>query len=171
MKLWTIQHIEAWKRAQSLGYLTGNPEYAILGFEDSYAWMMGQMKLKLAQYKQEHPVWLWTARPTLRIGSKLKRGHPGILLKVELEPDEILISDFMAWHVVLNDQFLAFTEAEDEQYDSGKSRITKEQSWTRIFEYEKLRQFEYWEGTDLLQAVTGRIEVSRIKIIREFIAK
>lgn len=101
----------------------------------------------------------------------MKKGHSGVLLEAELETNEILLSDFMAWHVVLNDQFLALNEEEEELYDAGKLNLTKERSWTRIFEFEKWRGSEYMGNAELLQAVIGRIRVSRIKVIKEFTAK
>lgn len=171
MKLWTIQHKGAWNNAKEKGYLEGNQDYITEGFLDSYKWMMKQMSKRLANYQGNYPIWLWLKRPDLRQCGHLNKKERGVLLEAELNIDEVLISDFMAWHIVLNNGFLALTEVEDKLFEAGKLSMTKEESWTRVFDYKELRKYEYWEGIEDLQAVTGRIEISRIKSIKEFTAR
>lgn len=171
MKFWTIQTVEAWNQAVSKGYLVGHREYIFEDFLDGYLWMMSEMKKRLPHYSGEFPIWLWTKKPDLRLGGKLNRGQHGVLLEVELNHDDVLISDFMAWHIVLSNGFLALTEEEDNEFNKGTLSMTKEQSWSRIFDYQEIKRFEYWVGEEKLQAVTGKIEISRLKKIKEFIER
>lgn len=171
MKFWTIQHIDSWNNAIEKGYLEGNCSYISEEFLDSYLWMMEQMSKCLANYQGNYPTWLWLKKPDLRQSGYLNKKDLGVLLEVELNEDEVLVSDFMAWHIVLNNHFLAMTEEEDELFDAGKLSMTKEESWTRIFDYKELMKYEYWQGKEDLQAVAGRIAISRIRLVKEFTAR
>lgn len=172
MILWTIQTKQAWKVAQQRGYLVGDVAYVWEDFLSPYLWMMDQMKKRINFYTGEYPVWLWVKRPDLRCSGHLERGTQGILLEVELNPEKILLSDFDAWHIVLHDAFLALDEEEDRLYEQSLVSMTKEQSWERIFDYQSLKQHEYWNTREPhLQAVTGKIELAQIKSSKEFLAR
>lgn len=171
MQYWTIQTVEAWNQAQALGFLKGNPEYVWQEFMRSYRWMISQMKQRMPRYDGEFPVWLWTGRPDLRFSGRLAKGQRGVLLEVRLEADDVLISDFQAWHMVLNDHFLALTEREEELYDNGALALTKEESWERIFDYEFLQTHDCWSGEQELQAVAGTISLDKLKLLKEFTAR
>jgi hypothetical protein len=45
----------------------------------------------------------------------------------------VLLSDFEAWHCVLNNGFCAISEEEDRVFEQGELTITKEQSWKEYF--------------------------------------
>ncbi|RJE90542.1 DUF3841 domain-containing protein [Paenibacillus sp. 1011MAR3C5] len=143
MKCWTIQTVEGWNQAQANGFLKGNPECVWPDCMQSYGWMMGQMKKRIPRYEGGFPVWLWTKRPDLRCNGKLPKGERGVLLEVQLDEDEVLISDFQAWHIV----------------------------WERIFDYVELRRYEYWSGKEDLQAVAGMIRMEKIKLLTAFTAR
>lgn len=83
------------------------------------------------------------------------------LIEVELSENKVLLSDFQAWHYVLNDY--PIIDHEDEIID-------KELSWERIFDLEYLQQHPDW-GTLDLQGVTGRIYLNQVKSVREFTCK
>lgn len=171
MRLWTIQHIDAWNVAKRKGYLEGNPDYMEDDLMASYKWMMDRMAERLPGYRGGYPVWLWLQRPDLRRGGHLARGERGVLLEAEMNPEEVLISDFEAWHVVLNNGFLALTESEAERFEAGKLPVSREESWSRIFDWRELGKHGYREGEAVLQAVTERLDISGVKSVREFTAR
>lgn len=70
------------------------------------------------------------------------------MLEIELQSYEVLFSDFMAWHIVLSNGFLALTEDEEHLFERQCLSVTKEESWKRIFDYEVLRKSDYWEGSN-----------------------
>jgi hypothetical protein len=169
---WTNQTIEAWNEALNKGYLVGNPDYIWEEFKEPYHWMMEQMKKRLHYYNGEYPIWVWTEKPDLRRSGHFNRGTYAVRLQVEMPSEHVLLSDFDAWHMVLNDGFLPLTWEEDELYDKGQSKRTKEESWERIFELEQLRKSELWNNSEQwLQGVTGRVNIKQVKKVTEFIAK
>lgn len=174
-KYYTIQTIEAWDVALKKGYLEGDKNYIYDEyFLDSYKWMMSQMRKRLTKYKGEFPIWMWTERPDLRCSGHLARGANGVLLEINIDEKDVLLSDFMAWHCILNNMFLPLNEDEDNLFESGLCNISKEQSWERIFDLDMLRKYgdsQYISNVDKIQGVIGRVEMKNIKLIKRFIAR
>ncbi|NOU98651.1 DUF3841 domain-containing protein [Paenibacillus planticolens] len=169
MRFWTIQTYEAWEEALALGHLIGNPNFIWEDFLEPYQWMMDQMRKRLPNYQGEYPIWLWPKRPDLRYSGYINKGEKAVLLSVDMKVEDVLLSDFQAWHLVLCNEFLSLTEEEDQLVESGNLSMSKEESWERIFNYKELSQCEYWKGTEDLQGVTGGVALSSIKYIQTFI--
>ncbi len=165
---WTIQMMDKWDEVQSLGYLIGDEKYIWGDFIEPYHWMMGQMKKRLPNYTGEYPIWLWTNRPDLRRSAHLERGEKGVLLKVELDEQDVLLSEFQAWHFVLNRTYFEL-EGDEDELVIEKDEI--ENSWEMIFELDVLKQHPNWGPTFHLQGVTGKIPIDKIKLVRDFIAR
>lgn len=134
--------------------------------------MMAQMGLRLPNYKGEFPIWLWLIKPDMRSSGHFMSNTSCVRLRIELDEKEVLVSDFVDWHFVLNDSFNADNEAENDEYYDGKLNISKEESWNRIFELNRERD-PYWCGTQdrWLQGVTGRISVEKVKRTEHFISR
>lgn len=165
---WSIQTMSKWQEVQKLGYLKGNADYIWEEFAEPYAWMMQQMKSKLPNYDGEYPVWLWIDRPDLRRSAHLQKGEQGVLLKLELDENDVLLSEFQAWHFVLNRLFFDLDiEEEDRAYTEDEMR----RSWVLIFEIEKLKRHPNWGPNVDLQGVTGKVLLKQIKLEKTFIAR
>ncbi|MGE7021663.1 DUF3841 domain-containing protein [Solibacillus cecembensis] len=165
---WTIQVMEKWKDVQNVGYLSGSAEYIWEEFVEPYEWMMMQMKNRLPNYAGEYPIWLWTERPDLRRSGHLAKGEKGVLLKVELDERDVLLSEFQAWHIVFYNAYLDLDVNEDD-HDYSLDEIHK--SWELIFEIEMLKRSEGWGGTLHLQGVTGKVMANQMKLVKTFIAR
>jgi hypothetical protein len=158
---YTIQDINAWIEAQNRGYLVGNKDYVCEDFIRPYQWMMNQMQKRIPDYNGESPLWLWPDKQDLRRMGYNERGTKAVYLEIEIPENQILLSDFQAWHFVLND--CPLLDYEDEIID-------KELSWERIFDSEYLQQHPDWVSLDL-QGVTGKIYLNQVKSVREFTCK
>lgn len=159
---WTIQIYDAWISAKEKGFLVGKEEFVDPTFFDAYLWLMKQMEKRAPKYRGEFPVWFYQKKPDLRYSGYLPKGTRSVLLKANLEPESYLVSDFMTWHLVLNN--IAFTN------DDGLENIDKEVSWERIFDFEFLKEIN-GEKYILPQITTGAIPIKNIELIREFIAR
>jgi hypothetical protein len=160
---WTIQTYDAWITANETGILMGNEAFVEHSFLNAYLWLMNQMEKRVPRYNGEFPIWFYQHKPDLRHSGYLPRGTRSVLLKADLEPESYLVSDFMTWHLVLNN--ITFTKDDD-----GLENIGKEESWERIFDFEFLKEIN-GERCILPQITTGAVPVKNIKLIREFIAK
>ncbi len=95
-----------------------------------------------------------------------------------------MLSDFYAWHVVLNQGYLALSDEEDQEWElktdrvgwnekqrSGHLRRELEKSWERIFDVEALRA-SGWLGTgSCIQATVGEIYLDEVVNVKEFTAR
>jgi hypothetical protein len=157
MVLWTIQHVAAWERLQRNGLLRADGRRIWPHFRDSYRWMAEQMRLRLSPPGGGFPLWGWyrcegirRERPDLRAAGYLRTGTPGVRIEFELPDSMVLLSDFEAWHCVLNRSLLSLTEHEFETFHAEldstgvdgrwpyaepfRSRVVS--SWQRIFDLE-----------------------------------
>ena len=80
----------------------------------------------------------------------------------------MLLSDFQAWHIVLNHSFLNLNfEAEDRAYTEDE--IVN--SWAFIFEIEKIKSHPDWGPDVTLQGVTDKVPLKQIQLEKTFIAR
>ncbi|WP_332650063.1 DUF3841 domain-containing protein [Lysinibacillus sp. 54212] len=170
MKFYTIQSKAAYEQAVKTGTLSTSKDYVCEDFLSPYDWMIGQMKDRIG-HRGTYPIWLWTEKRDLNDEALLPSGTSGVQIEVELPIEQVLMSDFMAWHIVLMNEFLALNEEEDEEFSAGKCSITKEASWERVFDLQLLNGSDYWAGEQVIQVTTGEINVSQFKAVEHFIAK
>ena len=171
MIVWSIQINTFYQADKKIGYIEGKEAGVFNEYLDKYHWMKTQMNKSIQTYNNVFPIWTWLKRPDLRKSGYMEKGTECILLEIEVDNNEILISGFEEWNTILNDGYIFYDEAEEEMVMKGIKKLKKEDSWERIFEYEKLRQNSYWSGADLLQGTMGRVYIDKIKSERIFIAK
>lgn len=141
-------------------------------FNKEYRWMALQMDNKSIPHPKNliYPIWGWYrmngCEPTLK---ELKEftSNNDIILKLNIPTDKILLSDYDAWHYVLNDIWYddSTTEYEfnlmHEYFDAlpySKQNKLKKESWLKIFDITKTNtdwsktgyyvQGTFWEITD-----------------------
>mgnify|MGYP001583867129 CR=1 FL=1 len=192
MRLWTIQTLGAWRRLKRVGRLTGDGRRHWHDFRPAYRWMRVQMMRRGCLGPLQHPLWTWHfPRPDLRGGALLSRGIRGVRLELQVPPDRVLLSDFEAWHCVLNRHYLALTEREDDRFEvlcrrrTGKAiprwsnlpadlRAHVRMSWERIFDLERLASSPVWKprrGTSDIQGTVAEIRLEEVVRADPFIAR
>ena len=131
------------------------------------------MKKRLLGYTGEQPIWLWLKKPDMRNSGHDERGKKIVRLTVELDENDVLVSDFSKWHIVVNDGFYFHTEKEYEDLEKGDIHTSKEESWDRILDEYDDTHAELWGERDsiILQGVTSRILIENVKKVEYFIAK
>lgn len=156
---YTIHTRRTWKKFQKQGYIAGEKAYA--SFPMQYEWMMSEMKKRLPRYQGEFPVWLWTEIPPLyRFEQTNVRRKKFVLIAVEVEEEDVLFSDFDAWHIPLNHQ--TFQEGQTECLD-----------WDKVFDFAWLRTHFYENESEkiTLQGTTGSIPLSKVVSVKHFTSK
>lgn len=132
--------------------------------------MIEQMNTRIG-HDGTYPIWLWEVEPNLVEEGFDKKGTQLVCLAVELPKRKVLLSDFDAWHCVLNDIYLPLNQSEDDKLEKGLFQISKEKSWERIFDLDLLSSSEYWNGNSRwVQGVTGKIPLKNIVDYNYFIA-
>lgn len=168
---WTIQTEQKWTLALQKGVLIGERGAVWPEFLAPYNWMKEQIyrRLSLPMTEEQQPIWLWTERPDLRRSGHLERGTRGVLLKVELEANKILFSDFQAWHIVLMNDFLQ-ESVDAREHVTTWTECEKRRSWERIFDFDWLRNHPDW-GEPTVQGVTPYIATADVMHVQPFTAK
>ena len=193
MILWTIQDMAAWERLQKKGGLRADGRRAQAYHRHAYRWMAEQMRLRLPHPHARFPLWGWyrwqgiqQARPDLRASGHLEKGMAGVRIEFEVPEDRVLLSDFDAWHCVLNRCFLSLREEEEETFAENlkragvrwgwpypepfHSRIVS--SWERIFNLEAGAP-EWWGPLSerSVQATFWELGLSQVRRVDRFTAK
>ena len=165
MKFYTIQTLEFWESNKHNVYLKNDFNLVDEDMIYSYRWMYRQM-IKRIKDVDDSMVWLWPSRPDLRCSGYLNKGTKGVLLELELNESQVLMSDFELWHYVLMD--IPITMYDDEIID-------KEKSWERIFDFNVCKEIYKAHDEESLeifkQGVTSKVKKNNVKLIKTFIAR
>lgn len=193
MILWTVQHAVAGERLYQYGILRGDGRRVDPYFRHAFHWIADEMRRRLPPSHAKFPIWGWyrwqgeaRARPDLRTSGHLAKGTPGICIEFEVPDNRVLLSDFDAWHCVLNGSFLSLSEEEDNAFDEElekagvqhgwpypepfNSRVIS--SWQRIFNMEAADP--EWRGSPSergIQATFWELNLSQVRCINRFTAR
>ena len=185
LKLWTLQHEEAYRKMLETGTLRADSEHLFCGEElrHAYDWMAAEMKNRIGKAPEgvNYPVWAWhqwegkKKRMDLRKAGYADRGTPMVQIEFEADADSVLLSDFDDWHHVLGHMYVADSEEELNHYyslsEAEKADLLKE-SWNKIFELNK--HTPGWDSPPeqkSIQAVLWEITPSQIIMVEHFWAK
>ena len=110
-----------------------------------------------------------TRKTKLKRKRLLEPGTEGVYLTIQIPDNKVLISDFDAWHCVLNNWFCSLTEEEYNLSELGKNPLPKEKSWERIFHIHLFPKSELWNNApQILQGTTGKIYLNQIIHVQHF---
>lgn len=159
MRLWTIQPIciyDLLKAGQIYRCKAGLCENLTDSqFAKAYTWLAGQMRTRIGP-PPEHtafPAWAWHTvnwqhkRPDMRRSEFRGFEDAHVLMELEIPDDDILLSDYDTWHIVLNNGY--YGDATDEaSYDKemawfdalpmDKQKKLREKSWEKVFDTTKI---------------------------------
>ena len=160
--MWTIQPVETWERLQTSGCLYTDGRRIPSELRFAYRWMRQQMRSRIPGYGGRYPWWGWAhPKPDLRRAGHLPRSTRGVRLELELLDEEALVSDFNAWHAVLNRGYLALDETEFDDFYQHFDAVVPDphawpppepwhaaivSSWERIFNLDRLAADPDWWG-------------------------
>ncbi len=177
VKLYTIQTNEAWNQAKKVGAIRlndwsktwccskpVNPKY-----RRAYEWMIKQMAHYIGEpvVPDALPIWAWHTKDVFpsKACDLEQEGHLITCKKrkciiFSVPKKHILLSNFSAWHYVLSNCYVAFSDEEDEAFETWcemRRRIYKSnevihsihrhQSWQRIFQLEKSAAYHRCDWT------------------------
>jgi len=178
MILWTIQSIGAYDFLMSNGYLRTLESLSDDYFLDAYEWISKIMTQKIGPppEKVKYPIWCWyqirgiKKRPDMRIKGYSNKGDKIVLLTVEVDEKDVLLSDFMTWHIALNNQYMADDEEEDNE-KSFRSPDEIKNSWLKVFNLDYDDEYHGFMKNKSIQATMWEIKIEQIKKVEFFIAR
>lgn len=188
MRLWTVQSYNVYEVLRTTGIYRCNSDLSSLLEEDTfvnaYEWISEKMKSQIGNPPDnvKFPVWAWYKvdgqhqRPDMRTFG-MRVFQKSVLMEIEIPDNQVLLSDFDLWHIVLNDTIYykassiegisyekwdAETDKEDEYYNSLSNEekiIYKQNSWERII-YTNTNNL-----SDFVQATFWELKKEQIKKI------
>lgn len=197
MRLWTILKQPAWEVLNQRGYLVCDDEdLGMPEFLPAYRWMMARMQERIGPPPPgaKLPLWAWQRYQGRRLKPIARRDQAprGVKLwRIEFHlPDEdVLLSDFMLWHVVLNGGYLPNTCEEHDAYfaeyapDGGlgfepsaewlaRRQSVIEASWPRIFDIHWYRPYACASPKyHAIQACFWQLDMSQIRRVDTCISR
>lgn len=127
MRLWTIQHYQAYEKMLETGTLVANEEHLFCqdDFRYAYDWMVHKMSESniLPPKKICYPIWAWyqwegkRKRRDMRESGHAKRGEKIVQLTIEVDDKEVLLSDLDLFHYPLGYWYLPFDESDDAAFE------------------------------------------------------
>ena len=192
MRLWTIQPRSLYEKLKIEKILHCEPLKSEFitewGFVPAYDWLAEQMTKRIGAPPDNvnYPFWAWymldgeNHKPDLR--RREFRNYYGEMVCIELEiPDEdVLLSDEVMWHIVLNNGYYGNSsdEAEYEKdkkwFDSlsaQKQNEIKRKSWEKIFEVYPPVENDWESRGFYVQATFWELKFSQVKSVRYFMGK
>ena len=166
MRLWTIQDQPGYERLLERETLYGDWRRVDRDFKKPYQWLCWQMEEREISLKGRCPMWAWSHKPDMRLTAHSWRGAHGVV-RLELEvPDElVLLSNFEAWHCVLNDHYLVTNDEElEKMFDYPRDEVVA--SWQKIFDLKHCSGVPGY--CDWAQATFPTIELDYIISVRDY---
>lgn len=198
MDLWTIQPVGVYNEVIETGVYRCDPfksdllkpfDDSLVGieleskFKNAYDWIASQMDAKISLRPEGviYPVWAWYQfacknKPDLR-RERWSNGCPGETLAciiLDVPDKDVLLSDFGAWHHVLNNWPIADTEEEADRIDEYLDNASEEDkklflsnNWERVFDTSLFDNGFHRHGDDI-QATFWELKKEYIKNVRFF---
>ena len=193
MIIWSIQTERAWKNLQREGRLIAHAHHQADNWPEAYRWITGQLSKRIgpSPVNEAAPLWGWyqwmdekNKRPDLRsVRHHWAPPDNYVLLECDLPDDQVLLSDFDAWHIVLNNGYMPLDEKSDDIFHqkleqagwkSGQPKPKNflheiRKSWDHIFDLDAMKG-PYWNDTPQksIQACFWEIPLHKVKSIRPF---
>lgn len=189
--LWTIQGLDAWETLSRTGRLRAEGRRVDPAWKPAFRWMAEQMTQRIGPppSRARYPLWAWyrwrstvRAMPDLRARGHLPSGMHGVRIRFSVDPARVLLSDFDAWHAVLNRWYLPASPDDELEFErravtrgrraAEQARTRIERSWARIFDLER-NVLGWGEDPDALaiQATLWELQLEQVEEVREFIAR
>ena len=185
MTLWTIQPEEIYHSILKTGkYICDPLQFNMPEFAEMYNWLVLQMTKRIGDPPEGviFPVWAWHTqrskryKPDLR-SERWENGYDGeklVCLEIEVPDEQVLLSDFDLWSLILLDSIITETEEEEHKLTEIYKSLTpqkqlemKYENWTRVFDVTPFEN-EWMRRGSWIQATFWVLTKDMIKKVRYF---
>ena len=180
MTLWTIQPIEIYEDLiQSGAYDVDITKTMMQYFDEPYKWLIQQMCDKVGEPVDDEaaPIWAWHTyhgqrkKPDFR-HARWEFGKEGDLfacIECEIPDEEVVLSDFDSWSIILLDGLLSDSENEDKRISKEYEMLSdrekeeyKHENWKRVFDITPIDNEWIRRGEDI-QATFWTLKKEQIR--------
>lgn len=187
MILWTIQPESLYHSILKSGsYICDPQQFGMPEFKEMYDWLVIQMKERIGEPPEgvTYPVWAWHTqkskrqKPDLR-SERWSNGYAGdklVCMEIEVPDEQVLLSDFDLWSLILLNALITETEEEEQELDKIYKALSPEEqlkmkyeNWKRVFDVTPLENMWMRRGS-WIQATFWILTKDMIKKVRYFTA-
>ena len=189
MKLWTIQKAEVLEILERDGiYRTNTAACHNPDLSEAYDWLNTYLEKKdIKPEGVDYPIWAWfrhdrkEKKPDLRKAAYAAPGTKCVCIELEIPDNKVLLSDYDAWHAVLNKWWID-DSTNEEEWDKNhdwfdtlsfeERKVLMEKSWEKIFDIELREDPTNWDSNGkYIQAVFWELRKEYVKKAQYFTAK
>lgn len=151
MRIWSIQPESLYEQLKVDKVLHYDAKFADEDFLPAYQWLARQMAVRTGPPPEGvlYPFWAWhtidgkNQKPDLRRSEYKEYDARPVCLELEIPADKVLLSDFEAWHIVLNNSYYFYFSDEEEAHrihawfdslPSDEQTGIRTKSWEKIFD-------------------------------------
>ena len=187
MTLWTIQPLSLYEKLLVQGTLHCDPESKgfwgldSMEFRTAYDWLVEQMKSRVGLPPKgvQYPFWAWalldgvSKKPDLRRTEFKYEVGENVVLELEIPDTDVLLSDEVNWHYVLNGWYLHDVNDKEDKWEetdawfdslpADTKNSVKRTSWERIFDKDDTDN-----GWKFVQATFWELQAEQVKSCRRF---
>lgn len=182
IKLWSVRPESDYAILEKWGVYHTDDTHVLNHRLEAYYWMAEQLAKKVPPPKGVNlPVWAWyrayglkQIKPDLRKKGHLQSGERGVRIEFNAPEDMVLLSNFDAWHSVLNNNCFAVDDKEYEFYEKLQETSSleafdkiKKETWQKIFDLDIVPDPNIYE----VQAVLWEIRKEWVEKVDFFIAR
>lgn len=182
LTLWTVRPIGDYEVLRRDGVYRTDPLLVDSHRLSAYQWIAGELAKRCSPPPNVSlPVWAWyhahganKPKPDLRQSGHLPKGEKGVRIEFTIPKEMALLSNFDAWHSVLNDWCFALDDDEYEHYEYLEQTLPpdefqgiKEQTWQKIFDLSLIADPTIYE----IQAVFWELRLDWVNRVDFFIAR
>lgn len=166
MRIWSIQPVDVFKFIEEYGYYICKPSLSLncKDFKNAYDWLVTRMEERIGKPAGvNYPVWAWHTRdwkhkkPDLRESGYETKGMECVCIEIEIPDSQVVLSDFTAWHFVLNKSYLNQKCYSEEIFDRDQAWLDSlspqdrhkviVNSWNNIFDIQPFSNGFLEKGT------------------------
>lgn len=188
MIVWTFQPASILEEIERTGTFRCDPDRSFNltkenNLKGQYAWLMDQMEKRIGPRPEgvTYPVWAWHTWdfgrrcPDPDSGAFLESREPKAALTLDLPEEGVVLTDFDAWQLVMNGNYVSDVIGTEEAFEKMLSwlealseedlRKETERSWQRVFNTEPYDSDSFSRGR-YVQATFWEIRREYIRDIR-----
>lgn len=188
MRLWTIQTAAAYKELNEKGILRVPDELTDKDFRRAYDWLVGEMCKRIGPPPKgvNYPLWAWHTsngehvKPDFKDVNYGEDGETMFLIEVEIPDEQVVLTDYNAWHYVLNRWWNDDSTCEEDWeerhawFDSlpiaEQKRVTVA-SWQGIFNVTRFNLGKWRSNGYWVQATFWELRKENIISVDEFVCR
>ena len=157
-------------------------QYAGAGIRRNYEWLISQMIKRIGPPPEGvvYPVWAWYKQNGKRKKADLRGERWGYgpgnedytCIEFEIPEDQVLLSDFDSWHIILNNGLFSDSEEEADQKDAyfeslppAEQKIYKEKNWEEVFDITPFEN-DWTRRGDWVQVTVWKLRKDMIRDVR-----